>query len=454
MSVFSLDAEMGLIGMVLVDRDLCAEALERVRPDQFSESLYGAIWESVRAGGSSNVTLIAEQFGAHPGMRNRPASHIVDLLFNAPSVAQASEFADAVIDAHARRCITNLCEAARSECRHAGSGSAVLGDLERGLAQIARDAALGPSAVPAGLTALENLEGALQGKFRGVETGLWCIDRITGGIKRDDVWVIGGRSSMGKSVAALSLARGVAQTNRAVLVWSLEMGLREVQARLIADLVHDFFGGVRVRYSDILKGSLYHDALTHARRGAKMLAELPLSVCDEGGLTIEDIRSRSLRQVRAWERQGIEPGLIVIDHLGLIKPLRPTSNKAADTADVVNELKSIAKQVGCPILALAQVNRGPEQRADKHPTMADLNWSGSIEQIADFVCLLYRQAYYDERSSDPEQIAKAEEHKFEIDLSIQKNRAGPTCTVKAWIDIASNALRDRPGEERRATAPY
>src|SRR5690606_1962404 len=109
---------------------------------------------------------------------------------------------------------------------------------------------------------------------------------------------------------------------------------------------------------------------------------------------LDQIISLSRRQVRAWERKQIEPGCIVIDHIGLVQASAQRDSKAAERADVVDRLKEAARLIGCPIVAAAQVNRGPEARQDKRPTMGDLNWSGSIEQIADFVGLLYRDAYY------------------------------------------------------------
>jgi replicative DNA helicase len=142
----------------------------------------------------------------------------------------------------------------------------------------------------------------------------------------------------------------------------------------------------------------------------------------------------------------VTPGLVLIDHLGLVQPVRRTDSRAADTAATVDQLKDIAKAIGCPVVALAQVNRGPESRTDKRPTMGDLNWSGSIEQIADLVCLLFRQAYYDARSTDPDEQDRAHARRHDLELLVAKNRAGPIGTQKAWVDVACNAIRDAPTE--------
>jgi replicative DNA helicase len=275
-------------------------------------------------------------------------------------------------------------------------------------------------------------------------TGVDSLDHVTGGIRPEDVWIVGGRTSMGKSVLACSLARGLAQQGLGVLFFSLEMPLREVQARLISDIAYDAeaqYSGGNVRYGDILKGRGETHIRERARAAACQLASLPIAVNDQGGLTVSEIRAQTLRQFRAWEKVGVKPGACIIDHIGLVIPERRTDNKAADTADTVNELKPMAKQTGAPVIALCQVNRQTESRNDKRPTPSDLNWSGAIEQAADLICLLYRESYYLERSPDAEDKDRAFAIKHDLELIIGKNRSGPICTVKAFIDVASNAVR-------------
>lgn len=450
--IHAIESEQALIGIALNGEGVAQEAFERIRPHHFSEVAYGRVWEALSAGAPHDPALLAASLSNVQSLTQLGgAQHLADLWDKAPSPSLINAVCDAILDAHTRRQVSALAKDITLKAAQTGTGASLVAEVERACADIARDAQTAPSGVPVGITALANLEDAIAGKFQGASTGLQCIDRVTGGIKPDDVWIIGGRSSMGKSVVGLQLARNLAMDRRGVLVFSLEMSLREVQARLCSDLAHRYYAGVRnVRYSDILRGRLEPEQEQRAKEAARSLASLPIMVNDRGGLTIEDIRSQALRQVRAWEKANLRPGAIVIDHLGLVKPVRQTDSKAADTADTVNELKGIAKQIGCPIIALAQVNRGPENRQDKRPTMGDLNWSGSIEQIADFVMLLYRQAYYDSRSSDPEEVARGDSNPFGIELLIQKNRSGPVCNIKAWIEVACNALRDTPDVEQRA----
>lgn len=446
----SLASEQVVIGCALSEPGLSAEAFERLRPEHYAEPLHRVMWEAIvsaRSSGSAvDVNLLharlegIEAYRALGGL-----SYITDmadkaLLWSLPGHIEA------VADAAMRRNVVALCSEAIE--RSGEPASEVLALIEQRAAEIARTSGSGASGRPVGLSALENIEAAWEGRFKGLPTGLDCLDRITGGVQPDHVWIVAGRASMGKSILATVLARGIAQGGRGVMFFSLEMPEREVQCRMIADLAYDrnlvpyHNDPGNVEFADLLRGRGAVQQRDRARAAAKRLATLPVIVNDRGGLTIDDIINQSRRQVRAWERAGIEPGAIILDHLGLVRPSSKRDSKAAEVADTVDRLKDAAKQIGAPIIAAAQVNRGPENRTDHRPTMGDLNWSGSIEQIADMVCLLYRDAYYLSRQPGAEAEAAAISARNELELIVTKNRSGPTCTVKAHIEIACNAIRD------------
>lgn len=464
MTLYSIEAEHGVLGAAMYAPQECAEAFERLRPSHFHDDIHGRIWEAVlqatRRGGMPDPVTVDGLIAAEPGYQALGGMGFLVQLVDKANTWTLTPYIDAIADRASRRAILGLAKDIEARAQDTGEGDAdaVLAALERGAAEIAREGASRPHAKPVGLGALEMLEAARSGRFVGTPVGLACIDHVTGGIRQDDVWFIGGRTSMGKSVMGLCLARGIAEQGRGVLMFSLEMPEREVQARLIADIAFDLRipengeAGGNVRYGDVLKGRGNPDQWSRAEKAAKALASLPVMVNDQGGLSIEDIRSQALRQTRAWQKAGIQPGAILIDHIGLVKPAKSRGDsKAAETADVVNELKAIAKQVGAPVIALCQVNRNTESRQDKRPTLADLNWSGAIEQIADFICLLYRDAYYKERSSDEDEQMEARRCQNAIELLVHKNRSGPICKLDAFVSIASNVIRDLP-ERGRATA--
>ena len=454
-----IENEHSLIGLTLYD-NAALDAAGAVRPEHFHEPTHQRIWETilerVKAGVMAEPVSVADRMAGDRALEALGGiRYLAELIDHAPPVTMAEHYAGRVIDGATKRALADVGARLQQVANASGdTGEELLSQVEAEIAEIARAGGQKNLAEPAGLTALDTLERAWNGELRGSPTGVACLDRVTNGVRPGDVWVVGGRSSMGKSVVALSLARGIAEQGRGVLVFSLEMPMREVQCRLIADLAHDreaaYDGLENIGYGELLKGRGLPFQKDRARAAAKRLAELPISVIDLGGLTIMDIRTQAQRQLRAWEKARVPVGAVVIDHLGLVRAHgKPRDSKAAETADTVNELKAIAKALKAPLICLAQVNRGPEQRENKRPSMADLNWSGSIEQIADFVCLLYREAYYLERSPDPDDAERAGAVEHELELIVAKNRSGPICTVKAWVDVASNALRDREQDDRR-----
>ena len=445
-ATLNLQAEFDAVGLSLFSEKARGILMERLRPDHFSEPAIKDVWRLI-LDGVNNPSLIVQRMADHRGFAELGGPRfLADCIDAAPCDLAAEDTAEAIVDAWTRRELSTIGgEIQKAATKAPGRSELILHDCERAIAEIARGSGARPAAVSAGLTALDMLEGAYSGSYAGQKVGIEALDHVTGGIRPEDVWIIAGRTSMGKSVTAVSLAKGLAEQGLGVLFFSLEMPMREVQARLIADMAYDrevtYERGGNVRYGDILKGRGEGWHRDRARDAAKNLASLPISVNDQGGMTISDIRSQTLRQFRAWEKAGIKPGACIIDHIGLVIPERRSDSKAADTADTVNELKPMAKQTGAPVIALCQVNRQTEGRNDKRPTPSDLNWSGAIEQAADLICLLYRESYYLERSSDPADKDRAFALQHELELIIGKNRSGPICTVKAHIDVASNAVR-------------
>lgn len=455
--MIALESEQAVIGCALAFPER-TEATDRLRVEQFSEPVHGLIWGEILAakakGLSTDPALIAQAIAGPRFAEAGGMGYLVTMMDHAVLWSLEGHI-DVVADRAMRRALKHLTSEAGARAGLIDvSASDLLAELEQGAAEIGRQDAA--SATPIGLDALEYLEAARAGRFKGVSVGLECLDRITGGIQQDAVWIVGGRTSMGKSIFQTVVPQAIAEQGRGVLMFSLEMPRREVQARLIASIAYDVNlvpyqnDGGNVEFADLLRGQGTREQRERANKAARMLASLPMSVVDRGGLSLDDIIAQSRRQVRAWEKAGIEPGAIIIDHLGLVTSRTKRDSKAAEVADTVDRLKAAAKLIGAPIIAAAQINRGPEARNDKRPTMGDLNWSGSIEQIADLVCLMYRDAYYLQRSPIEEERDQAFLQKHELELIVPKNRSGPTCTLHAKIDTACNAIWDVPEDHRRA----
>lgn len=460
MSMFrALESELAVLGAVMAYPDDCEAAFDRLSAEHFSEGILSRMWEAVlvhRAKGACpDPAVLHAQFQADPAYEPFGGfRRLVDLVDVAQTWALQAHV-DLLLDRHTRRAVKDLAERAINQASLEDvDGSVTLADLERAAAEIGRQEAA--QARPLGIDALDMLNAAREGRYKGTSVGLTCLDRITGGIQQDHVWIVGGRTSMGKSVILTELASGIAQQGRGVMMFSLEMPRREVACRVIAGIAFDpekmTYGpdGGNVQFPQLLRGEGTREQRQWADGAARKLASLPIVVDDDGGLKLEQIVNRARRQFRAWERAGVEPGALVIDHLGLVQPGRKTDNKAADVSETVDQLKAAAKMIGAPIIAAAQLNRNAESRNDKRPTMADLNWSGSIEQIADLVCLLFRESYYLERSPDPIDKQDGLLKRNDLELLIAKNRSGPTCSLKARVDVACNAVWDHPDDVRAA----
>jgi replicative DNA helicase len=456
MKAAHLDAEFALLGAVLFDGEIIPRLDAKVSGAHFAEAFHGRLWEAMveraRKGQLVEPLSLRDRFAQDPAFIDLGGmSYLADMLDQAVPV-NAGHFAQMVVDQAQRRELVDLGKTLSTEAA-SGTQSAtdLIAKVEGFTAELARQSAA-PAGEPVGLGALDMLEAAYAGGFAGISTGLECLDRITGGLQPDHVWIVGGRTSMGKSVKLPVLGRNIAAQGFGVLKFSLEMPKREVQARLIADIAYErgrtAYGDDpgNIKFGDVLRGRGERGQRDRAREAARQMASLPLVVSDRGGLTLDDIIGQSLRQMRAWEKAGVRPGAVLIDHLGLVRPSTGRDSKAAEVADTVDRLKEAAKRIGAPIIAAAQINRACENRNDKRPTMADLNWSGSIEQIADLVMLLYRDAYYLERSPKEEDQREAVFKEHELEIIVPKNRSGPTCTLHAFIDVACNAIRDK--EER------
>ena len=180
-------------------------------------------------------------------------------------------------------------------------------------------------------------------------------------------------------------------------MFSLEMGREELSEMALCNLA--WSRNSRVEYRDISAASVTREGFSEkfnaVLQTAPLLNSMPFTIADRGGITIADIRSQSLQHAQYLRERSRSLSVICVDHLGLIKSSgKYQGNKVAETEEISSALKALAKELGCAVVALAQLNRGVEGRDDKRPSLSDLRWSGSIEQDADVVMFVYRPAYY------------------------------------------------------------
>ncbi|HSN31844.1 MAG TPA: replicative DNA helicase [Ideonella sp.] len=246
----------------------------------------------------------------------------------------------------------------------------------------------------------------------GVRTGFYDLDRMTAGLQPGELIVLAARPSMGKTAFALNMAEHVAvQEGLPVVVFSMEMGASQLALRMVGSLG-------RIDQQHLRTGALRDDEWGRLSEAVDKLGKAPVFIDESPALTPAELRARARRQARQCGRLG----LIVVDYLQLMSGSTSSSdeNRATVLGEISRGLKSLAKELKCPVMALSQLNRSVESRNDKRPMMSDLRESGAIEQDADVIMFIYRDEYYNKESKEP----------GVAEIIIGKQRNGPVGTIR------------------------
>ncbi|MCH3951986.1 replicative DNA helicase [Leuconostoc mesenteroides] len=276
------------------------------------------------------------------------------------------------------------------------------------------------------------------GGIAGITTGFKTIDKYIGGLLKGSLTIIGARPAMGKTAFALNMAEESAKrTNKPVLIISLEMNNEMLVKRMFAKESN-------ISSEKIRDGNLDENEIGRLTFASEKMSELPIWFDDTPIQSFDDIRSRVLR----LQRQQGELGMVMIDYLGLIETGNErNSNRVNEVSKISRGLKVLSKEVDAPIVALAQLNRGVEQRTDKRPLLSDLRDSGSIEQDADNVAFLYRDDYYrneGEEQPDDDEIST-------VEFIIAKNRNGKRGTIQLAFNKKYSMMTDWVNESQGST---
>jgi replicative DNA helicase len=245
----------------------------------------------------------------------------------------------------------------------------------------------------------------------GVRTGFYDLDRLTSGLQAGDLIVLAARPSMGKTALALNIAEHVAvKEGLPVVVFSMEMGASQLALRMVGSLG-------RIDQSHLRTGNLRDDEWGRLSEAVEKLGKVSLFIDESGSLSPSELRARARRQARQCGKLG----LIVVDYLQLMSGSDGASeeNRATVLGEISRGLKSLAKELQCPVVALSQLNRSVESRTDKRPMMSDLRESGAIEQDADVIMFIYRDEYYNKDTKEP----------GVAEIIIAKQRNGPIGTA-------------------------
>lgn len=412
-----LTAEEALLGACLASPTALDTAAEHLNPDDFYRpahaELYAAMLRMRDNGTEVDPVTVARHLGdrlpklGHNGLTG--AAWLADLLHNTPVAANAGYYAEIVADKAIRRRL--LAAGQRTQqLAYTDPDSDPADIIERArqtLDEVAQHARTGNTALDAIQLADLALQRYASDEEPALPTGWPELDRMmTGGLRPGTVTIVGARPATGKSVVACNLLLAAALAGHHALMVSLEMTQAELTDRILANLAG-------VELTRLLRRRLNHHDWDAVHRAANHLRELPLAVCDDPYLSVAQIRAHA----RDHARNPLGLGLLVIDYLGLIKPAETrNTTRQEQVAAISRGLKLLAKELHVPVVALHQLNRNPEQRTDRRPSLADLRESGAIEQDADNVWLLHR-------------TPDDENRRYEIEIIIAKQRQGQTGSV-------------------------
>ena len=390
------DAERSVIGSMLLSPDAIMSASEILTPDCFYARQYGIFFQAITELYNSgkpvdSVTILEKlkEMQAPPEIMN--ANFIAELIESVPMSANIRSYARIVRDNAVKRNLIRANEEIASECyQGADSTEDILARAEKRIFDIVQSQGSGESATPISkivLDVLYNIERAQKSgsAVTGVETGFKELDKKTAGLQKSDLILIAARPSMGKTALALNIAEYAAfRKNRTVMIFSLEMSKEQLVNRLVA--MESYVDASRIRIGDIEEAE-WESVMNSA------------SIIGRSKLVIDDTASISVAEMRTkCRRQKLEGGLdmVLVDYLQLMTSgtTRKDAGRQQEISDISRSLKTLARELNVPVVALSQLSRAVEQRPDKRPMLSDLRESGAIEQDADVVMFIYRDDYY------------------------------------------------------------
>ncbi|WP_313760189.1 DnaB-like helicase C-terminal domain-containing protein [Rhizobium sp.] len=298
-------------------------------------------------------------------------------------------------------------------------------------------------------TALDQVQEAMSHKtgITGITWGLADINLATGGIHRNEMIVVGARPGMGKTALALGVAIKAARAGAGVGFISLEMNANKLAMRALTDIAFDW--NIKVPYQDLITGRIAEKDFEGIVAAKQDMNKLPLWIEEQPGLSVSDLRVKLERMQDVADRAGHKIDVLIVDYMQLIAASsRYKGNRVSEVSEISSGLRQIARENDLAMVALSQLSRGVESREDKRPMLSDLRESGSIEQDADTVAFLYREAYYlskakgNNEEAEFERSEKLAESQNRLEFIIAKQRNGAVKTVDLFVDIACSAVRN------------
>ena len=426
-----LQAEQSVLGGMLLSKDAIADVVEVLRERDFYRPAHELIYDAIldlygRGEPADAITVAAELTKRGDIARAGGAPYLHTLISSVPTAANAGYYAKIVLE-HAimRRLV------------EAGTKIVQLGYDQNGEVDDAVDAAQAEvyavterrssedyvqlnTLLPQALDEIEAISKGVGAE--GVKSGFRDLDQLTHGFHPGNMIILAARPAVGKSTLGLDIARHAAiHDNQTAVIFSLEMSKSEITMRMLS-------AEARVGLNSIRSGQLSDDEWSKLARRMGEISDAPLFIDDSANLSMLEIRAKARRL-----KQRHDLKLIIIDYLQLMSSGKKVENRQQEVSEFSRQLKLMAKELNIPVIAISQLNRGPEQRTDKRPMLSDLRESGSIEQDADVVIMLHRDDMYDPQNRTGE-----------ADLIVAKHRNGPTRTITVSAQLHYARFFDMP----------
>ena len=452
----NIEAEQAVIGSILVSNDIFDDVSIIIDNKKFydpvHQKIFAAIENLISKGMLANPITLKNYFENDNSLAELEGhEYLVKLTKFSTTIRQAIEYSKIVYDMHIRRELIKISETMTENASNKIldlPGNKIIEDSERLLFDLAEKGSLNTSfikfdqalnyTIEMASNAFKNEEGIV-----GVPTGLTDLDDRLGGMHNSDLLIIAGRPSMGKTALATNIAFHAAKkiqekgTKSSIAFFSLEMSSEQLSTRILAEQS-------RIKSNDIRRGRISEEQFDKFIETSKNISELPLYIDETPAISIAAMSNRARRIKRL---HGLD--LVVVDYIQLMSAANTRDGRVQEISEITKGLKALAKELSVPVLALSQLSRAVEHRDIKKPQLSDLRESGSIEQDADVVMFVYREAYYLEKLEPrpatvehAEWQAKMNEVSNLAEIIIGKQRHGPTGNINVEFEAMFTKFRD------------
>ena len=433
----NIEAEQSILGGILINNDALTRIIDILEDEDFYREAHVNIFQGMATLYNNNEPIDFITLSQYLTTKNLlekvgGAEYLASLVESVSTSAGIVYHAEIVRDVSIRRKLINECSAISESCFQNWQQTDELLDMaEQSIFDIAENK------VGEGFSTLQKIiEGSFkklesvaehEGYVTGTSTGFDEFDKLTAGLQPSDLIIIAGRPSMGKTALALNIGFNAAEkTGESVAVFSLEMSKMQLGMRLLG-----FCAGINA--TKLRSGFLSDADWPKLTEAANHLSELPIFIDDTSGLTVLEMKAKCRRL-----KKKNDLGLVIIDYMQLMQGRKSAESRQLEISEISRSLKSIAKDLNVPVVALSQLNRKVEDRPNKRPQLADLRESGAIEQDADVIAFIYRDEVYNQTSEENRNIAE---------IILAKQRNGPTGLFKLTFQREITRFRNYAREE-------